>query len=305
MTSQARPFQSAVIALCVCTAPVLLAGCERHNGKSSSQVVAKVGSYEITQYEVNNAFARLPEVPPEKASEVRAQVLEGLITQRLAVNQAQVLKLDRSPAVAAALESARREVLARAFYEQIQSSQPEPTADEVRKYYNAHPELFSARRLYVIKSVAASNTPEVLAYAQEFANSGKNIDQFTQWLQDKGIRFNATTAVVAPESVPLDSLARLAQTKDGGILLRATDSSVSLAQILNSRSAPLNEAESSAAIVRFLDSQRGKEAVDQEVARLRSQGKVELLGEFATTPAVSGAPGDTPSGSPNSATGGK
>jgi EpsD family peptidyl-prolyl cis-trans isomerase len=51
---------------------------------------------------------------PEQVKALSREVLEKLIDQQLAIDQATEKKLDRSPAVVADIEASRRDILARA-----------------------------------------------------------------------------------------------------------------------------------------------------------------------------------------------
>ena len=59
---------------------------------------------------------------PEAAKAMGREVLEKLIDQQLAVDQATEAKLQRSPEVVSQIESARREILARAYLQQLASA---------------------------------------------------------------------------------------------------------------------------------------------------------------------------------------
>ena len=93
---------------------------------------------------------------PEAAPKIRREILDKLVDQELAVEQAVEKKLDRSPEVLMAIENARREILARAYVEQITASMPKPTVDEAKKYYAENPQLFAERRIYNIQEIVTS-----------------------------------------------------------------------------------------------------------------------------------------------------
>src|SRR3990172_2493309 len=75
--------------------------------KAASQVAAKVNSTEITVSQINAVLARTPNVPPEAAEQAKRQILDRLIDQELAKQQAIAKKLDRRPNVLQVLEGSR------------------------------------------------------------------------------------------------------------------------------------------------------------------------------------------------------
>ncbi|MGA2551162.1 MAG: EpsD family peptidyl-prolyl cis-trans isomerase [Burkholderiaceae bacterium] len=260
----------------------LLAGCsQKQAAQPASQVVAKVNSYEITASEVSGKLAHLKDIPPDRLASEKRQVIDGLVDQQLAVEQAQVRKLDRTPDVVAAIEQAKREILARAYFEEVASLQVKPTQDEINAYYQAHPELFRERRIYSIKEVTVRDSPEVADYINGFVASGKPIEQLAQWLQAKGIRFNADAASRPAELLPLEFLPAMVKQKDGGLVQFKTEQGLYVAQIMSSRLAPLSQVAAASSIERFLENQRGREAVKAETERMRAGAKIEYLNESA------------------------
>src|SRR5437016_4544370 len=97
--------------------------------KPASQVAAKVNSGEISVHQLNYVLTRTGAgaSSPETAPKIRREILDKLVDQELAVEQAVEKKLDRSPDVIMAIESARREILARAYIEQITAAMAKPT----------------------------------------------------------------------------------------------------------------------------------------------------------------------------------
>ena len=139
-------------------AVVIASGCgtKQHadtKAKTATQLAAKVNSAEITLHQINFVQARSPNIRPEAALKARREILNRLIDQQLAKQEAMANKLDRSPNVVQAIEAARSEVLARAYLENMAASQSKPTEDEVRKYYSEHPELFVRRRIFDIEEI--------------------------------------------------------------------------------------------------------------------------------------------------------
>src|SRR5436190_14834939 len=103
-----------------------IAGCHKTDNKPSpSQVAARVNGHEITIHQVNDILSRQA-ARPEQAEALKRQVLERLIDQELARQQAVENKLDRNPRTVQAIEFAKNEILSRAYIDQIAGSQPKP-----------------------------------------------------------------------------------------------------------------------------------------------------------------------------------
>src|SRR5436190_22714847 len=94
------------------TVSVICGGCGKGDKKADekkapSQVAAKVNATEITVSQINNVLSRTPNVTPEVANQAKREILNKLVDQELAKEQAIASKLDRSPNVVQAMEAAK------------------------------------------------------------------------------------------------------------------------------------------------------------------------------------------------------
>ncbi len=245
-----------------------------------TQVAARVDAEEITVHQLNNVLARMPNLPPEAVERAKKEVLDRLIDQQLARQQAIARKLDRTPAVQQAIEAAKNEILARAYLDQVTASQPGPTDEEVRKYYAEHPELFAQRRLFSLEEISLPGTAEV-AGLRELAAKARSMQEISDWLSARNVRFAANRGVRAAEQLPLELLPRLHAAKDGDILLIDTPGARQIVRVTASRSEPVAEATAAPRIRQYLANRRASEAIAKEMKQLKDGAKIEFLGEFA------------------------
>ena len=263
-------------------AAAALAGCGNKDDakKPATQVAARVNSDEITVHQINHVLSRSPSVSPELADRVKAEVLNRLIDQQLARQQAIEKKLDRSPGVQQALEAARSEILARAYSEQIAAAQPRPTAEETKRYYAEHPELFAQRRVYVLEEMNFVAEPPVGAELRERSKS-RSMPEIAEWLKSKEIRYSANRGVRAAEQLPLEVLPKLQGAKNGEIVVVENGASHHVIRVAASKLEPVDEKSATPRIQQYLANRRAREAVDRELKQLKAGAKIEYLGEFA------------------------
>ena len=147
----------------VVLAAALAAGCgekEPAEGKAT-QSAARVNDTEITVHQINQILERQPGLRPEQADTASRNILEGLIDQQLAVAKAEEQKLDRDPQVMQLLEATRRNILARTYIERAAASGAgTPTTEEIRKYFDEKPALFSQRKVYALQEFTVPTSPE-------------------------------------------------------------------------------------------------------------------------------------------------
>lgn len=253
--------------------------------KADTQVAAKVGSEDISVHQINFALSRTnsANARPESAEQLRREVLEKLIDQQLAVDQAVEKKLDRSPEVMLQLVAARREVLARAYVQQLAASIPKPSAEETKKYFVDNPSLFSERRIYKLQEIVVPGTAgsEMLEQIRAQVLAGKSMEDLAAWLKARNVRFGGNSATRAAEQIPLELLKTVAALKDGQTTVIVNPQGATILRVASSQSAPVSEVAALPRIEQFLANQRGAEAVGKAIKDLRAKTTITYMGDSA------------------------
>lgn len=271
---------------------------DKDDKKVATQVAAKVGSEEISVHQINQALSRTNTAgaTPQAVQAMSRDVLEKLIDQQLAVDQATENKLHRSPEVVSLLEASRREILARAYMQKVATALPKPTPEEIRKYYVEHPQLFAERRIFNVQELLVPSSAGVTEQLKSFASSGQPMEETAAWLKSKDIKFGGGSATRAAEQIPLELLSKIHVLKDGQSLVVQAPQSITLIRVVSSQLSPVAEAAGLPRIEQFLTNQRASEAVTASIKQLRSTAKIEYMGEFVKTEGNAAA---APAGAPS------
>lgn len=277
---------------CLALASVaLLAGCGEKKDKAASQTAAKVNKDEITVHQINFVLQQQRNLRPEQAEPASRQILERLIDQQLALQKADELKLDRDPRVVQQLEAARRDILARAYVDKLGEAAAKPTPEEIKKYYDEKPALFSQRRIYNIQEISIEAKPEQVPALRERLAASKNVNEFLDYLKASDIRFAGNQAVRAAEQLPLASVDAFARMQDGQAMLVPSQQGVQVIVLAGSRSAPVTEEQARPAIEQFILNDRKRKLVEEDVKAMRAAAKIEYVGKFAEAAASAPAGG--------------
>ncbi|HEY2976501.1 MAG TPA: EpsD family peptidyl-prolyl cis-trans isomerase [Burkholderiaceae bacterium] len=278
----------------------LLAGCGDKKGKVASQTAAKVNKEEITVHQINFVLQQQRNLRPENTEAASRQALERLIDQELAVQKAGDLKLDRDPRVVQAMEAAKREIIARAYFDKVGEAAAKPTAEDIKKYYADKPALFSERRIYNLQEIVIEAKPEQVEGLRAKLGATKSINEFVDYLKANEFRFAGNQAVRAAEQLPLASLDGFAKLKDGQSVFQATPTGAQVIVLAGSRSQPIDLERAKPSIEQFLLNERKRQLIDQDVKDMRSLARIEYVGKFAQ--AASAPRADAPaSGAPAAA----
>ncbi len=270
-----------------------LGACAKNEeGKAAAtQVAAKVGSEEITVHQVNQILSLSNNAggSVEDMQAMGREVLEKLIDQQLALEKATEAKLHRSPEVVSQIEAAKRDILARAYMQQLISGLPRPTESEAKKYYAEHPQLFRERRVFNIEEVIAKPAPDVAGMLRAMASEAKPIKDIGAFLKAHNIPFNGGSSNRSVEEIPLELLSRVYALKDGQAIVLEAPQGVTFLRVVSSQPAPISEAAALPRIQKFLSNQRASEALAAAFKELRANTKIEYMGEFAQRSTVTPA----------------
>jgi EpsD family peptidyl-prolyl cis-trans isomerase len=260
-----------------------LSACGKKDDKKVvSQVAAKVDSEEISVQQINQVLSQTNSSgsTPEAAQAINREVLEKLIDQQLAVDRAIEDKLHRSPEVISQIEAARREILARAYMQQVAGALPKPTAEDIQQYYVEHPQLFSERRIFNVQEIVVPMATGAADQLRGFAAAGKPIEEAAAWLKVKGIKFAGSSAIRAAEQIPLELLAQIHALKDGQSAVITAAQTITLLRVVSSQRSPVAQATALPRIEKFLINQRADEVVAANLKQLRANAKISYGGTF-------------------------
>ena len=270
------------IVLALLTAAALLPGCgARKDAGVAATVAAKVNGDAVGVEDVEFVLQQQRNLRPEQTDAATRQILERLIDQRLALQRADELKLEQDPRVVQQLDAVRREVLARAYVDKVGASAPKPTAEEIAKYYQEKPALFSERRIYSIQEIAIEVPPEQVPALREALAASKTIAEFVDHLKANDVRFTGNQAVRAAEQLPANSLEALSRMKDGQAVLVPAANGVQVVVLAGSRSQPVSAEQAGPAIEQFLLGERRRKLVEDDLKALRAAAKIEYGGRYA------------------------
>lgn len=267
--------------LAVVAAAATLSACGGKKETPPTQVAARVNKADITVHQINFRLQQNPNIKPEQMDAATKAVLEQLVDQQLAIQKAEELKLDRDPRIVQALEAARREVLARAYIEQIVQGVPKPDENSVRRYFDEHPELFENRRVYSLQEVLIAPTPEQAEAVKAKIAAVKNAGELATWLKAENIRASGNQAVRPAEQIPLDLLAKLAKLEAGQSITVSETPVVRVVYVAAVRKEPVAFDRAKPAIEQFLITDARRKTVENSVKALRTAAQIQYEGKFA------------------------
>lgn len=271
------------IALIVPALMLVMAGCSKHEGaaKGGSQVVAKVNGSEITVHQLNFALSKMGKLDQSQVKAASEKVLQQMVDMELLKQKSVDEKLDRDPNVLQVLEATRQQVLAQAYMQKVASKQAAPSENDINKFYDTHPELFSERNVYVIQEFAIKDGNQRASEIEAGINDAKTGDDIAKWLKDNNVMFSVNASRKAAEQLPLELLKKMNTLKEGDTLVVKSPQALVLLFLAKIDRQPVDQEKAKPVIQQFLVNSNQQTLIKNEVAALRKEAKVEFYGDFS------------------------
>ncbi len=272
----------------LCAMLALSAGCSKSDKiGGSSQVVARVNDGEISIHQVQALMQSQPAFVEQLGDGASTKVLDSLIEQELAAQAARKSGLDKSPKVLQAMELAKREVLARAYQDQLADKVVQPDSESVTRYYNDHPELFVNRKRYTLLETSVRAPAARVAALRQAVVVADGVPALQTALS--GLPQSSRSVVQVADEIPLNWLPTLAALPVGRSMVVPSADGFAALTVLKTEDAPLTKQETTRAISAALMAERRRELVQAGMASLRKQAKIDRVAASSTASAAAAA----------------
>lgn len=286
-----RPMLVATLAI----VSVLAACSEQAQTNGPTQVAARVNGQDISVHQVETVLQEQPGLASRLGEQAADKVLHSLVEQELAAQAARAAQLDHSPKVLQSLELAKREVLARAYQDQLAARAVDPSSDEIDRYYESHPDLFAQRRRYTVQDtvveVPTTRLPQLEARVQPMTK----VDELEPALLDLGLRYSTRSQTRYAEELPRDLLPKIAALSLGHSVLMPRAGGAEIFTLTDSQPAPLRMMQARPVIRAFLLQERRREQVEAGMKVLRDKAHIDYMSPPASSAQSGAAPASSAS----------
>ena len=278
---------------------IALGGCGKKQEAQAvtGQVIAHIGSDDVTQQELENEL-RLANIAPDKRSdEVVKAALTRILERKYLLQQAIAAKLDREPTVHLDLLRSHEQVLAGAYVERdLRQKVATISNNETDQFIQAHPDRFANRKVFQIEQVSFAPQKDMESLASA-TKDFKTMDQVEAKLNDLGIKYIRGPAALDSATLPPEMLRPLEARKADDIFFIRSRTSASFFKVVSADDRPLAGDQATLLAKRELASDLAKKEAQDTSAAVLSSAKFE--GDYArimtaaatpTTPAATPAP---------------
>lgn len=282
-------------ALLLATSAILLTACGKGTDSAATPAAATVNGTALPTAIITAALGpNAGNQPMDQVKQASRQVLENMIDQQLLAEQAQGKKLDKDARVEQILAANRRELLARAYLEQLTGSVAKPTEEEIKAFFEANPLLFKEHKIYNLRELSVAAKPDFSPALQEVVAKAKSLEEVATWLKSKQVPFTPSVAAKPAEQLPLPLLPKFAAMKDGETVVITTDNGLLVEQLASAQAQPVDLAAAKPFIERVLTEQKRTAAIQAELKTLRQAAKIEYAADYTPAPPPAPAPAQAP-----------
>ncbi|BCM24236.1 hypothetical protein ZMTM_04950 [Methyloradius palustris] len=243
-------------------------------------MAARVNGAEISIHQVNQFLKNSPGITADNLSAARKQILDKLIDEQLAVEQAGKDNIDRTPDVQMQIEAAKRQIIASAYIKKVTLESVKISDEDTKTYYQEHPALFSDRKIYTLQDIGVQRSDDINSILTDDFIKQKSKQDLEDWLKSHHANFSIESYVRPAEQVPLDMLTKLAKLNAGDVTILDLNDIKHVIFVINTKQAPVAYSDSAALIKTFLFNTKAKPAAIDNLKKLREQSNIQYFGEF-------------------------
>lgn len=261
------------------------------SGAPKGQVIARVGSEDITVQELENEF-RLAQIPADKRDDaITKRVLGDLVQRKYLAQKAVAGKLDREPGVLLDLLRSREQILATSFAQRdVASKSTAISKADVDKYILSRPLTFEKRQVLTVDKISIALTPATQTLLDVTKNM-KSLEEVEKKLKEMNIVYNRSMGSISTSDIPEEFFNILQKQKADDVFFVPTGSTGTFFRVKGQETVPINK-DDSARIARqqlVIELMRGE--MRKHAASAEAEAKFE--GDYArimsSQPAATGA----------------
>lgn len=264
-------FAFATVALVGCG----VSGSDAEDTLSKGQVLATMGDQEITIHELNAELQNLALPSGDKRKAAEQAILQQLVNRTILAQAARERELGDSPEFLLQEKKLREQLLVQLLQRQIASKIRPGRREEVERFINANPNLFSQRKIILLDRIEFPR-PENLSDLAVYEDIG-SMEEAEQRLIEDGIRFQRLPGIADAVRTNPELVQRLLQLPQDEVFIMGTGASVVVGSVTGVRTEPIIGNEAFQLASDMLQRQKVEEAVQKELAALiqRAQPKVK------------------------------
>ena len=244
--------------------PLLIFACT--DSLDPGQVAARVNGEEITVHQINFEVERIPRIVKDANARTK-MAAERVLNDVLLAQVSKEKQMHRQPLVLQAMEAAKLRVLAEAYTNSVFEQISTPSPEQLHQYYEAHPELFSGRKIYQYEELLVKVTDvESSLVLKKLIEKSSSLNDLVTQLSKQSIVYAKRDMVQPAEQISFSRLAKLYSLKENALIHFVENDVIHVIELLTARKRPISEKNAQLYIQKFLINELKKQATRKQQA---------------------------------------
>lgn len=272
-----RKVANSVVAL----SAVLLSACHGSGTGSapSGQVIAKVGSNEITHRELNAEMNGFTSNDPNATKTAQSRALGAIVNRKLLAQSAREAGIEKSPEFQLAVQRANELMLAQAYEQQLAAKAAKPSPQDVTQYIAAHPNTFAQRKIYTVDQILipAGTSRQVLEAIKPLTS----MDQIEALLLKNNVEYSRSPSTIDARNYPPGVADQIAKLPSDQPFVLPSQTSFSINRVTDVKTSPFNGPTAEDYAQQLIIRERAGKIIADKLAELRKKSGVQYQNGFA------------------------
>jgi EpsD family peptidyl-prolyl cis-trans isomerase len=246
-----------------CCTLLMLGACDRAPKPPKGQVVAIVGSREITrrelQVEMNGVTTATQAI--QKAQQQIA--LQRIVQRAILVQAAKDQGIDKDPSFALLSQRASDQLLVDLLEKKVANSVPPPSDEEVAQFKQANPNMFAERRLFDVDQIRMPRPADRTIIPK--LEPLKTLDEIATFLSQNHLPFQRGTNVMDAVGQDPKLLNAIVALPPHEVFMLSSNSEIFINQIRETKLSPFDGPAATKYAVNLLKGQHATDAVSKQM----------------------------------------
>ena len=264
--------------------------------KKAGQSLVRVDGEEITVFLLNEELQRA-NVPSGQQEAASKQILESLIDRQLIIAEAVRTKIDRTPDVMGAIERAKAQIIAQAYFQGVTAKITKPSRVEIDDYFQKNPEFFAQRKQFDMEQVLISSK-DFNDEIKSAMSAAKSLGDVAAWMDRKNVKYRRGRLSRTSADLPPEMSAKLRVLPKDQLFIVNEGGNIMLVSLVAIKDSPVTANDAAPQIEQYLFNKKTKDVAATEIAHFRSMAKIEYLAASAPVATTVDKPAAQPLVSP-------
>jgi EpsD family peptidyl-prolyl cis-trans isomerase len=241
----------------------------------TGQVVATVGSQEITVRQLQSELSSAAPVPPAAQKEQQRAALSFMIERTVLADEARKQNIDKDPDFILLQQRTMDALLAQRLQAKVAATVPVITLEEATRFENANPNVFAERKIFEVDQIRMNQPSDrtVLAKLQPL----KSLDDVAKLLTESKLPFQRGTSAIDAVGQNPQLINAIVALPPQEVFVFPAGSQIMINQVRNARTEPFTGDVANKYAMNVLRLERSQATVQKQMAAILAKAKSTIV----------------------------